>query len=160
MKKDIVSFIATGFYTGLLPRAPGTFGTLAAVILFLFAGMNPLIFYSTLFLVVIVSVPTASIMEKRLKKKDPQVVTIDEVAGFLVSVVSFPSPLSQMTGQSWIVLGSAFILFRFFDILKPFPIGISQKLKGGWGIVIDDILAGIYTNLILQLIFRIILYKF
>jgi phosphatidylglycerophosphatase A len=155
----IFDFLATGFYAGYMPKAPGTFGTLSGVLIFLFCASIPALYYPVLGLILFISIPLSTWMEKRLGKKDPQCVTIDEVAGFLVTMITFPSPLfrNHQSGQSgsihaWIFLVSGFILFRFFDILKPWPVSKLQDLKGGWGVVLDDVAAGLYANLLLQIL--------
>ena len=82
---------------------------------------------------------------------DASIINIDEMVGMWLSLVFLPD------GISWIWWIVAFFLFRFFDILKPFPVGWSQKLRGGWGVMMDDIFAGLYTNIILQLFIRLLL---
>ena len=81
---------------------------------------------------------------EREKGKDPQIVVIDEVVGQWIALLLVP--------QTMIWFAVSFLLFRFFDILKPWPINQLQSLPGGWGIMIDDVLAGIYANIIIQLI--------
>ena len=138
------------FGVGLLPRAPGTFGTLAAIplgILMSFSGG----LYSTLFVIIFISTAiwSSGVTEKLMGRDDPSEVVIDEVAGFLITIFSMP--------LSWPTLFIGFILFRFFDILKPFPIGdLEKKIKGGKGIVLDDLMAGVYANLSLRLIIFIL----
>lgn len=130
--------LSTWFGTGLLPIAPGTFGTLAAIPLIL--CLNELgMWYSafTLIIVVGVAIWTAGRSQALLGRDDPREVVIDEVAGFLLTTFLLP--------PSWLALGLGFILFRFFDILKPYPVRQSEKLRGGFGIVIDDLLAGVYA---------------
>lgn len=79
---------------------------------------------------------------------DPGRVNWDEVVGMIVSVSALP--------KHWLIYSLAFILFRLFDILKPFPANVSQKLKQGWGVMTDDIVAAVYTNILLQIFFRFI----
>ena len=126
------------FGSGLLPVAPGTFGTLAAIPLILVLN-NFGIWYSafTLLTVVGVAVWSAGLTQDLLKKKDPSEVVIDEVAGFLLAMTLLPF--------SWLTLCLVFFLFRFFDILKPYPIKHLEELRGGFGIVMDDLLAGLYA---------------
>ena len=83
--------------------------------------------------------------------KDPSIVNIDEIIGMWIALIFLPSSLSI----AWYVAG--FFLFRAFDIVKPFPVGRSQRLKGGWGIMMDDLLAGLYTQIVLRLLIRIII---
>jgi phosphatidylglycerophosphatase A len=133
------------FGTGLLPMAPGTFGTLAAVppvIIVNYLGA----LYSTIFLIALIplSIWASRISQQLLEKDDPAEVVIDEAAGLLVAVFLIPFSLLGFI--------MAFFLFRVFDILKPYPIGIIDKrIKGGAGIVLDDIVAGIYANICLRI---------
>jgi phosphatidylglycerophosphatase A len=138
------------FGAGLMPKAPGTFGTLAAVPLAL-AVKELGVFYEGLFLVIFVSIAiwASGLSEKRLGRNDPPEVVIDEVAGFLLTLFLLPS--------SWLTLSFGFILFRLIDIVKPFPIKrLEKSVKGGTGVVLDDLLAAVYANLgvrVLLLIF-------
>lgn len=150
MKKFIL-FLATGFGSGYSPIMPGTMGTIVAVILFLFASMNIFVFYAALLLLLIISVPLSGAAEKIIGKKDPGSVVIDEIVGYFVAMVGLPIAWGHTFGNyKYIILG--FVIFRIFDIAKPWPIKQLQVLKGGWGIVIDDVVAGIFTRIILQLI--------
>ena len=129
----------------MVPKAPGTFGTLGAVPLAVgvyYFG----VFFGALFIVIfiLIAVWASGLSQKILGRDDPPEVVIDEVAGFLLTVFLVP--------PSWLSLCFGFLLFRFFDILKPFPIGRSEKLKGGAGVVLDDLLAGIYSNLCLRIV--------
>ena len=134
-----VFILATWFGTGLLPFAPGTFGTVGAVPLILVLQYCPLacrVLFSLFFLAaaIWVSGRAASFLDN----PDPSQVVIDEVAGFLAATI--------LLQGSWPDLVIAFLLFRVFDILKPFPVGfLDRRLTGGIGIVMDDIAAGCYT---------------
>jgi phosphatidylglycerophosphatase A len=137
--------LSTWFGTGLLPVAPGTFGTLAAIPLVIgmaYLGVGPRAFIFAL--VVAVAIWTSDRSRKLLAQHDPSIVVIDEVAGFLLTMFILPF--------SWLNLGIGFMFFRFFDILKPYPIKRLERLKGGFGIVMDDIVAGIYALLGTKLI--------
>ncbi len=144
---DPVNMIASLFGTGFLPKAPGTWGTVYALALYLvlpsalFAGPARWWFTGALLLFCLFSVWISSLAEKRLGHDAPQIV-IDELCGFFVSVLWLPKG---------ILLGLwAFILFRAFDIAKPLVVGWAQKLPKGWGVVADDLAAGLIANLILQ----------
>ena len=147
--KKFITIVATGLGTGYLPVS-GTVASLLALLLYL--PLSPLnsthnalfLFYLSLtFFLTGLSVWSASFMEKWLGEKDPHKVVIDEIAGYFYAMMLLPTtPL---------YLGSAFVLFRIFDVWKPFPIRASQKLPGGIGITIDDVLAGIYTCVLIHL---------
>ena len=140
--KNFSAFLALGFGTGLFKRAPGTMGTLAAIPFFLFINFLPayLIFLFTItlfFIGIYVSEKTS----QALGLKDPSCIVIDEIVGFLFLLILIQDKVNSI---SYFVL--AFILFRIFDIWKPFPINIlEKKFKGGFGIMIDDIGAAIYS---------------
>lgn len=141
----IALVLSTWFGTGLLPVAPGTFGTLATVPVVL--GLSCLgIWYSVFALITItgIAVWSSNLSRQLLGRNDPSEVVIDEVAGFLVTMFLVP--------RAWLPLCSGFILFRFFDILKPYPIKKVERLKGGYGIVMDDMLAGLYAHLGVRII--------
>lgn len=144
-----VKFFALGFYSGVAPFAPGTFGTLAAAI-FLFLLQAVLPHSSTLLPVLVLFFCVVGVWSSQqyadlVKKKDPSEVVIDEWAGYYFSyfLALFFLP------SSFRLAVEVFLAFRFFDILKPFPVNISQKLKGGWGIMIDDLLAAVYASLLI-----------
>jgi phosphatidylglycerophosphatase A len=129
--------LATWFGCGRVPRAPGTAGTVGAIPLYLLlartgrAGVGLAAVAATF-----VGVWAASVVARQLASKDPQVVVIDEVAGFLVTMV----PVEIV---SWQAVLCGFVLFRALDSLKPWPIRRAEALPGGWGIVLDDVAAGV-----------------
>ncbi|MBI2082597.1 MAG: phosphatidylglycerophosphatase A [Deltaproteobacteria bacterium] len=143
--KRLILFFATGFGSGSLPYAPGTFGSLVGVLLYLlikdlsyFSYLAALIAFS--FFAAWVSAEAA----RQLGKKDPSEVVIDEVAGLCVTMAFVPF--------SWLHLIVGFALFRIFDVWKPYPCRLIQdRVSGGWGIVGDDLMAGVYANLILRI---------
>ena len=147
-------FIATSFYTGYFPFAPGTVGSLVALVLFWFIpGLRDV---PLLVLVVVgffVGVWVAGNVEK-MDGHDASIINVDEMVGMWLAVLFLPRELS---GVWWV---GAFLLFRLFDVFKPFPVGQSQRLPGGWGVMMDDVLAGLYTNLSIQLFYRVILGRF
>ena len=147
LKEDVVIFLATGFYIGKLPFAPGTLGSLIGLpFSFVIAGMTlgsailcTLIF--TLFAIYI-----ADAAEKLLKQKDPGCIVIDEIVGMAATLIGLPFNLIT------VVIG--FIIFRILDIFKPFPIRIlDNRIPGGLGVVADDLAAGIIANLLLRIFF-------
>jgi phosphatidylglycerophosphatase A len=142
-------FFASWFFTGLTPKAPGTAGTLAAIPIALAIHFLGAVYGGVCLLGLIsVAVLTSDLSGKLLGRRDPSEIVIDEVAGFSVALF--------LLSLSWLNLVLGFLLFRFFDISKPFPIRRLERVKGGFGIVLDDLLAGIYANLVLRLILRFV----
>jgi phosphatidylglycerophosphatase A len=141
-----VVLLATGCYAGYVPVAPGTFGTLVAIPLsYLLSRFSPVLRILFLSLFTGFAVWMSGEAEKVFNKKDSGLIVIDEMAGFLVALFLIPWSVKS------VVIG--FFLFRLIDIAKPFPIRILEsKLPGGWGVVGDDLLAGIYVNTILRVI--------
>ena len=141
----IALILSTWFGTGLLPVAPGTFGTGAAVPLAFGLTCLPTGYaVFAIWIVVGIAIWTSDQSYKLLGNDDPSVVVIDEVAGYLLTIFLLP--------PSWLTFGLGFVLFRFFDILKPYPIKKMEKLRGGLGIVMDDLVAGLYAHLGIRLI--------
>jgi len=143
-----IHFISFGFGSGLLPKAPGTYGTIAAIPFVLLMQYTPWYVY----LLILIGVFAASIFmcditAKALGVEDHPGIVLDEIVGLMVTMFLIP------TGFYWLLAG--FILFRIFDIWKPWPIKIIEKtFMGGLGIVMDDVVAGIYAWLVLQVFIR------
>lgn len=137
--------IATFFGFGNFPVAPGTLASLAAVLLYkLLLSPLPVPVYAGLVLALFfIAVPAASTHARVLGAHDPKVIVIDEVCGQLAAFLLVPA--------TWACLSVGFVLFRVFDILKPFPIRRLENLPGGWGIMIDDVAAAIYSAAILRI---------
>ncbi len=141
-----IHFIATGFGSGLLPWFPGTWGTLVAIPLYYLFQHASLMIYS---LIILISFTAGcwicDVSARAFKTPDPGAIVWDEIVGYWITMFLAPP------GWLWIVMG--FVLFRFFDIVKPWPIGyLDQRLKNGVGIMLDDVVAGIYACCVLQLI--------
>jgi len=147
-------FLATGFGSGYFPLGPGTAGSITAcLVLWLlhhlapihFPGQFPHIYW---FLVLILAFFFIGVfVSSKLEQEwghDPSKIVIDEIVGMWIAFLAIPF--------DWTYLVIAFLLFRFFDILKPLFIKRAEKLKAGWGVMVDDVIAGIYTNVILQII--------
>jgi phosphatidylglycerophosphatase A len=145
----VLFLIASVFGAGRLPLMPGTWGSIVAFPLYLLTGWNNYLLLITTIVILFVSIPVSTYIAKRLNKKDPGVIVIDEFAGQLITFLFLPQ-------YGWEIFIFGFLLFRIFDIIKPPPANISQKLSLGWGIVLDDVFAGIYANLVLQIVMRII----
>ena len=130
--------LASWFGVGLLPGAPGTFGTAAAIpLVFLLDHLGGIWEGVALVGIAALAVWSSHRVRNLVGQEDPPPVVVDEVTGFLVATLFVPF--------TWFTLGLCFVLFRFFDIAKPFPIKRLEKLRGGWGIVADDVMAGLYT---------------
>ncbi len=142
MIKKIVTF----FGAGLSPIAPGTMGTLATIpIAALLIWLGPLWHMALTLLLTPFAIWACEMYERNKNGHDHPEVVIDEVVGFLITMVWMP-----LTWQSLLV---GFVLFRFFDILKPWPIGwLDKNIPGGAGVVIDDVAAGLVANLLMQMI--------
>ena len=140
----VIMLIATGFYAGYLPKAPGTWGSLVGLALFyLLHTLSLPVYLSVVAGLFAVGSLAAGEAEKILDNRDPGVVVIDEIVGMLIAMIAVPmTPLTLALG---------FILFRIFDIAKPFPVNFfDQRFHGGLGIMLDDVVAGIYSLIILQ----------
>jgi phosphatidylglycerophosphatase A len=138
--------IATGFYSGYVPKAPGTCGSLVALpVHFLLIKLPVPYYFSALGIIFVIAVITAGGAEKIIDRPDPGVIVIDEIIGMLITLIYSPANI--------LVWFLGFFIFRFFDIFKPFPVcWFDQKIHGGTGIVMDDVMAGIYSLICLQLI--------
>jgi phosphatidylglycerophosphatase A len=135
--------VATGFGSGFVPFAPGTAGTIVAIPVYLiFSSLSWPLYLLSMLAMTFLAVYVSQEAEKVFHKKDASQIVIDEVAGFLWAMFLVSPTL-------WHVL-LGFIFFRFFDIVKPFPARFCQeRLHGGYGVVFDDIVAGIYANIVL-----------
>ncbi len=148
--KKLIVFLATGTYLGLIPFAPGTFGTLWGVLIAFLESKTSTTFHGVvIILVTVISIYVSERAMRIFAKKDPSEVVCDEVAGYLVAFFLIPfTPFNAIL---------VFILFRIFDIVKPYPVSyIDKKVPGGTGIVLDDIMAGIYANIAAEIILFIL----
>lgn len=141
-----IHITAFGFGSGLAPIAPGTFGTLAAIPFYWVLSLFPLWFYLAVILVAtVVGIWICGESAKRLGVHDHGGIVWDEFVGFWITMIAAPS------GLIWVLLG--FIIFRIFDIWKPWPIYIvDDKVQGGLGIMLDDVLAGVYSLIVMQIL--------
>lgn len=149
MKNRLAMLFASAFYIGFIPGAPGTYASVTTTLVFFLIchftqQLVPSLHLSTVCLISLIGVLAASRASKISGNDDPSFIVIDEVAGQLLTFLLLP--LSALN----LVLGT--VAFRLFDIWKPFPIRKLESLGGGAGIMADDLLAGIYANLLLQVI--------
>lgn len=144
--KNPVHFLALGFGSGLMPKAPGTFGTLAAIpVYFLLKDLSITYYIISVFILSITGVAICQYTSDKLGVHDHPGIVIDEFAGYLITMIAVPF------SWLWVVIG--FVLFRLFDILKPWPISwLDKKVSGGFGIMIDDVLAGVFALAIMHII--------
>lgn len=140
--------LATFFGIGYFPKSPGTAGTLATIpLVLLLSWAGPLVYMSFVILLLPLAILAAQIYQEDNGGHDRQEIVIDEVIGFLIGMTWLP--------MTWNSILMGFLLFRVLDIFKPFPIGyLDKKVPGGLGVVIDDVVAGIITSLILQYIYQ------
>jgi phosphatidylglycerophosphatase A len=157
--------LATGLFSGYSPVAPGTAGTVVAIplyLLFVRTGWIPYVFVSLILF--FVGIQGATRIEDAMQKQDPKIVVIDEIVGYLVTMFLLPqwgvfALFGFQIPKQWVLPVLGFFVFRVFDIVKPYP---ARKLDEnpnlqGFGIMIDDVFAGIYSNIVLQVVARMIL---
>jgi len=137
-------YIATLGFIGYIPVAPGTFGSLVACVLFILLKPSVFLHFILLLFLIPVGIISSHYAEILLKDKDSRHIVIDEFCGYFIAVLFLPF-------NAFYIMG-AFFLFRFFDILKPFPIRKAEHVfRGGMGVMADDIIAALFTNVILQI---------
>ncbi|HWA82887.1 MAG TPA: phosphatidylglycerophosphatase A [Fimbriimonadaceae bacterium] len=143
----LARLIATWFYLGYFPKGPGTAGSIGALLVALpiaaATGWNPRVFFLVALIGLAPAIWAADRMARDTGSKDPQTVVVDEVIGQWIALAGCPA-FDHWSG--WV---AAFGLFRFFDIVKPPPVRALEKLPGGTGIVMDDVMAGVYAALVL-----------
>ncbi len=146
-----IRIIATGFYSGYSPIAPGTVGSLVALVIYWILNLiNPIIFFIVIIITFFIGIISSQRMELILGE-DPPAVVIDEIVGMWISLL--------FIHKNHFLVIAAFFIFRIYDIIKPQPARFVEKFKNGWGIMLDDVVSGIYSNITLQLII-IIIHKF
>jgi phosphatidylglycerophosphatase A len=143
------NFIALGGGLGLAPKAPGTFGTLLGIPLLFLMPTNLVAYLFVVVVLFALGVWCCHVCAKNLGVHDHPGIVWDEVVGYLITMIAVPKTLL------WVVVG--FILFRFFDILKPWPISwIDKQVHGGLGIMLDDVLAAVFALIVIQVALRFI----
>lgn len=143
----IAEIVSTWFYVGRIRWAPGTWGTLATIpFVIMFQMMGSIAYMAVTFLIIFLGIFLSDIYEKSKGDHDLSEIVIDEVAGYMIAMTLMP--------MTWQALTLGFLIFRFFDIFKPFPIGwLDRKINGGLGVMVDDVAAGVITNVILQILY-------
>jgi len=135
--------IGSGFYTGYIPFASGTFGSITALLIYWIPGFeNPLVMYLVIILVGVFGIYVGNKFEK-VYGKDPAECTIDEMIGQWISLLFVPKTI--------VLSAIIFFMWRFFDIVKPFPARRLEDLPGGLGIMIDDVISGFYSLIVIHL---------
>jgi len=148
MKNKLIYMFLTGFYSGKSKYMPGTFGTLVGVLIFQLISFNTL--YENIFLLLVLFLSSILLLNYSYEKaifldKDDKSIVIDEILGYLFFMIFFENNINN------VIFG--FILFRFFDIVKPFPISlVDKKIKNSFGVMLDDIIAALFSGIILFMI--------
>jgi phosphatidylglycerophosphatase A len=140
---DLKKIIATGFFIGYIPIAPATFSCIISILIWYFLIAYPIIYIVLTIGLIVLGIVISNDLSKILGK-DPREIVIDEYACLLIPLYFTPPRILPFI--------ITFVLFRVFDILKPFPINKLEDLKGGWGIMFDDLGAAIYTTIILLVV--------
>ena len=144
----LVKTASTVFFIGYLPLIPGTFGSIAGVGLFyLFKGTTAVTYFLYIFGIIALGLATCGRAEKLLNRNDPGCIVIDEVAGMLIALSFMPLDFK--------IIFLAFLIFRILDTLKPYPAARLQNRRGAFAVMGDDLIAGIYTNIVLQTILKL-----
>ncbi len=137
---NIKKIIATGFFTGYIPIAPATFSCIISIVIWYFLISYPIIYIALTIGLIVFGVVISNDLAK-IWGKDPRQIVIDEYACLLIPLYVTPHRI--------LPLAVTFVLFRIFDILKPFPLKKLEDLKGGWGIMLDDLGAAVYTTILI-----------
>ncbi len=140
----VVRWVASVCGVGYAPVVSGTFGSLPGLALAILLFRWPWALAALAAAGIPIAMWAANLAERDAAGKDPRWVVIDETVGMMVALAFVRGP--------WIIWPAGFVLFRLFDIVKPYPVGRAERLPGGVGIVMDDVLAGLYTNMILQIL--------
>ncbi len=159
-------WVAQGFGVGRIPLAPGTFGSVVGIAWFslLLATGSLWLYLAGTLAGIALSVWLCGDAEKTLGQTDPGSVVLDEIAALPVCFLGWVAVQSWKTGalpgmaaffstHTWLLTLGVFLAFRFFDVAKPWPVHQSQSLPGGWGVTLDDVLAALYVNVIVLLVY-------
>jgi phosphatidylglycerophosphatase A len=146
MRNLSIKAIASVLGIGFIPFAPGTWATVAGVGMAFCLGNNLPAYTLVLVVLLVLGIMSSGMLEKQLGQKDPGIVVIDEVVGVMIALWGLP--------LIWPVMICGFFLFRAFDMFKIYPINKLEAHPGGWGIMLDDCMAGVYTNIVLRIALR------
>jgi len=142
----LVKMLSTWFYVGNIPGAPGTAASAVAVLMAVIFAPNTFLYVLVAIIVTVLGFKVSGRMEEILDRKDPGCIVIDEVAGIMVAFFLLPLTIP--------VVITAFFLFRAFDMFKIYPVNKLEKIEGATGVMMDDLIAGLYTNIVMQLAVR------
>ena len=146
MSDKLVKMLSTWFYIGDIPGAPGTVASAAGALLAIIFSSNIILYLLILCAVIMMGFKVCGLMEKILGRKDPGCIVIDEIAGIMVALFLLP--------LNFAVMITAFFLFRAFDMFKIYPVNKFEQLEGSAGVMMDDLFAGVYTNIVMQVAVR------
>jgi len=146
MSDKLTRLFSTFFYVGDIPIAPGSMASIVGVFIYIIFHKAIILYCILLGAIAVVGFKVSGPMEKLMKEKDPSCVVIDEVCGVMIAFLFLP--------LKWPVMITAFFLFRAFDMFKLYPVNKFEDLEGGVGIMMDDVVAGIYTNIVMQIAIR------
>jgi len=147
MSDKLVKMLSTWFYVGDLPGAPGTAASAVAVLIAVIFSPNIFLYVLATVIITVLGFMVSGPMEKILGREDPGCIVIDEVAGIMVSFFLLP--------LSWPIIITAFFLFRAFDMFKIYPVNKFEEIGGGAGVMVDDLVAGLYTNIVMHIAIRL-----
>lgn len=143
--KTVTKMLSTFFYLGYTPRIPGTIGSLGGLVLYLMVKNTPALYIGSLIVLIILALLVINKAEAHFGKKDAKPIVIDEAVGMMTALLFVP--------QEPVLILFAFIAFRLFDIVKPFPVRQAERVRSPYGVLLDDIFAGGYANLAVQAFF-------
>lgn len=147
----LAKLVSSLFFIGYIPVMPGTFGSLAGLGIFFLVRQHPAMYCGMVVLLLSGGLLCAGEAERLFNKKDSPRIVIDEAAGMLISLIYLP--------YNFGIVLAGFFIFRLLDIIKIYPARQLERLRGGFGVMSDDLISGIYTNLILQVAVRVISFK-
>ncbi|MDE2221842.1 MAG: phosphatidylglycerophosphatase A [Candidatus Omnitrophica bacterium] len=146
MKNSLMKAFATVLGVGFLPAAPGTWATAVGIVIAYYSSANVVIYTVLLLVLLALGIVATGRVAKQMGQKDPGCLCIDEVVGIMIALWGLP--------LMWSIMICGFFLFRAFDMFKIYPINRLEGLHGGWGIMLDDCMAGVYTNILLRIALR------